>query len=190
LVEQAERREARLGREASEVLVERVGLNKWNLESELEKLLLVKKEVTEDDVREVIPASLQAEIFSVLGALAQGKRAEAIEGVSKLLEEGNSEFYVLSMMAYQFKVLFMVRAGIDRGKRQFEVVKETGIKQYAVQKSWEVAKRKPAAFWRAALTRVLATDFAIKQGRVDAKTGVLMLVVGLVAERKGVGGQN
>ncbi|HBE90451.1 MAG TPA: hypothetical protein DDW41_04555 [Candidatus Andersenbacteria bacterium] len=56
---------------------------------------------------------------------------------------------------------------------------EVKIKSYSVQKNWEVAKRRPAVVWRDALTRVLVTDWAIKQGRMDARTGVLMLVAGL-----------
>jgi len=165
---------------AAHLLVERVGLSRWELMSELEKLMLRHKKITEELVRENTSETMQAEIFNVLDALVRGDRERAILGVKTILEEGNSEFYLLSMLAYQLRTLFVVRAAIDLGERQFDVVKEAKMKQYSVQKSWEAAKRRPAAFWREALTRVLATDFAIRQGKVEARTAVLMLVVGLV----------
>ena len=41
--------------------------------------------------------------------------------------------------------------------------------------------RRLKAAERETLTRVLATDFAIKQGKLDARTGVTMLVSSLLA---------
>lgn len=180
LVELAKEKQVQLGFEAARLLIDRVGLSRWELILELEKLSLVKDIITEDDVKAAVSASAQAEIFSTLDALARGERERAIEAIKILLEDGNGEFYILSMLVYQFRTLFAIRSGIDRGKKQFDVVRETGMKQYAVQKNWDLAKKQPAVFWRSALTRVLATDFAIRQGRVDARTGVLMLVLGLV----------
>ena len=164
---------------AARILVERVGHDRWRLLGELEKLALTKTKISSADVMDVWPEIEQAEIFAILDALARGEKARAIKGIQVLLEEGNGEFYILAMLAYQLRTLFIVRSGLDRGLKQFEIVREFKIKSYSVQKNWEAAKRRPAQMWRDALTRVLATDFAIKQGRVDARTGVLMLVAGL-----------
>jgi|GEM_PF-2158465 DNA polymerase III delta subunit len=180
LIDQAKSKNVELSLQVARLLVERVGLSRWELTSELEKLALVKDKITENDVKEAVSASAQAEIFAVLNSLARGEKDQAIAGINVLLEDGNSEFYILSMLAYQFRTLFAVRTGSDQGKTQFDVAKANSMKPYAVQKNWGVANTKPAIFWQSALTRVLATDFAIRQGRVSAKTGVLMLVLGLV----------
>jgi len=166
---------------AARTMVQRLGSDRWRLIGELEKLALTVINITVAEVTAVVPEPEQAEIFSVLDALARGEKGRAIEGIQVLLEEGNGEFYILAMLAYQLRTLFVVRSGIDQGLKQFEVVREAKIKSYSVQKNWEVAKRRPAVVWRDALTRVLATDWAIKQGRMDARTGVLMLVAGLRA---------
>jgi len=180
LVKLAKDRQVELDYRVAQLLVDRVGLSRWELAAELEKLALVKKEIGEREVSEAVPASAQAEVFAVLDALARGAKERVVAGINNLLAQGNGEFYILSMLAYQFKTLLVVRRGIDQGKKQFEIVRESGLKQYSVQKNWEAARRRPAEFWRAALTRVLATDYAIRQGKVDARTGVLMLVAGLV----------
>lgn len=179
LVEEAQKLGAKMDMSAARMMVHRLGSDRWRLMGELEKLALTVMNITMSEVAAVVPEPEQAEIFSVLDAWARGEKAQALRGIRVLLEEGSSEFYVLAMLAYQLRTLFVVRSGMDRGLKQFEVVREAKIKSYSVQKNWEAAKRRPAAVWRDALTRVLATDFAIKQGRVDARTGVLMLVVGL-----------
>ncbi len=179
LKEEAEKLGAVMDIEAARMIVERAGQDRWILKGELEKLALTVKKITTAEVAMAVPESEQAEIFSVLDALARGEKRRAINGIQVLLLEGNGEFYILAMLAYQLRTLFIVRAGIDRGLKQFEIVREARIKSYSVQKNWEAAKRRTAPAWRDALTRVLATDFAIKQGKVDARTGVLMLVAGL-----------
>lgn len=179
LVEKAKGLGSAMDLEAARMLVERVGADRWKLTGELEKLALSAAKITVSEVMAAVPEPEQAEIFSVLDALARGEKSKAIKGIQILLKEGSGEFYILAMLAYQIRTLFMVRSGMDRGLKQFEIVKEYKVKQYSVQKCWDAAKRRPATAWRDALTRVLATDYAIKQGKVDARTGVLMLVVGL-----------
>jgi DNA polymerase-3 subunit delta len=179
LVVEAQELGATMDVNAARMMVQRLGSDRWRLIGELEKLALTVTKITTSEVMAAVPEPEQAEIFSVLDAWARGEKARALKGIGVLLEEGNGEFYILAMLAYQLRTLFMVRSGIDQGLKQFEVVREAKIKSYSVQKNWEAAKRRPAVVWRDALTRVLATDFAIKQGRVDARTGVLMLVMGL-----------
>ena len=179
LVEEAKKLGTKMDVNAARTMVQRLGSDRWRLIGELEKLALTVINITVAEVTAVVPEPEQAEIFSVLDALARGEKGRAIEGIQVLLEEGNGEFYILAMLAYQLRTLFVVRSGIDQGLKQFEVVREAKIKSYSVQKNWEVAKRRPAVVWRDALTRVLVTDWAIKQGRMDARTGVLMLVAGL-----------
>lgn len=177
IIEEAQKLGAKIDTGAARMMVQRLGSDRWRLMGELEKLALTVTNVTMSEVMAAVAEPEQAEIFSVLDAWARGEKARALRGIQVLLEEGNGEFYILAMLAYQLRTLFVVRSGMDRGLKQFEVVREAKIKSYSVQKNWEAAKRRPAVVWRDALTRVLATDFAIKQGRVDARTGVLMLVV-------------
>ena len=87
------------------------------------------------------------------------------------------------MLAYQFRTLLAVKDGILAKQREFEIVRAAKLHPYVVQKSMPVARRWERNALLAALTRILATDFAIKQGKVEARTGLLLLVLGLVNQK-------
>ncbi len=167
---------------AARVLVERVGCDKWRLGCELDKLLLTSETITEQIVIQAVPPAAEAEIFSTLEALVRGEAKWAVSSIETLLAE-YSEFYVLVMLMYQFRTLLIVRAGLEAGKRVHDIVREGKLKQFAVEKNLPYAKRFSRPALVAALTKILATEFAIKQGKVDARTGLMMLVLGLAGQQ-------
>lgn len=167
---EAKQREVILERGAARVLIERAGNDRWRLLSELERLSLVHTEITAEIIEREIDAQAEAgEVFELLSALVRGNKQEVARQLEALLESGESEFYILSMLAYQFRLLYMVARGQTRG-----------LTPGAVRRNTPVARQRPAAAWLESLTRVVATDFAIKQGKTDPRTGVTMLVLGLV----------
>jgi len=179
LTAQARARGASLSEAAARLLVEHLGADRWRLLNQLEVLTLTSTSVTVEVVQQAVPASERAEIFSMLRALAAGKRVVAVRQLLLLLAAGEGEFYILAMLAYQFRTLLQIREGIDQGWDVARIVSESGIKPYVVQKNYPYAQRFSTTFLRDALTRILATDFAIRRGRVDQRTAVTMLVMAL-----------
>jgi DNA polymerase III delta subunit len=178
---EAHRRGGTLDRAAAGVLVGHAGVDRWRLSAELDKLLLVSPTITAAAVRAAVPAPAAAEIFDILDALSRGRAQRALSGVVTLLESGEGEFYILSMLAYQFRTLYAIRRSIDSGLTPAEIIKTTGIKPYAVTKNYPHAQRFSLSYLREALTRILATDFSIRRGTVDQRTAVLMLVFNLAS---------
>lgn len=179
LIKEAGRLGGEIDREAAKELVNRVGVDRWRLTSELERLLLMASRVSRQVVIANVSAKVTAQIFTMLDALIAGDRRRVINDVQALLAEGNNEFYLLSMLAYQFRTLLIIRLGIDKGYHHDKIVQESKLNRYSVQKNYVQAKRFPLEYLRGALARILATDFAIKRGKVEARTGLLMLVLGL-----------
>lgn len=180
LMAQAEQRGGRLDEAAARMMVERLGVDSWRLITELEKILVTQEHVTVDYVAAAVLQGPSAEMFAMLEALTRGDLGRAVTSVEILLGEGNGEFYILSMLAYQFRTLLAIRRGIDQGRGQAEMAGACGLKPYSVQKNYSHARRFSENYLRNALTRILATDFSIRQGKVDQRTGLMMLVLGLV----------
>lgn len=164
---------------AAEVLVDRVGGDRWRLKSELMRLMLMSEVIKSGDVEDSVPVSAEAEVFEMLEALVDGRRGVAMKQMKTLLSGGESEFYILSMLAYQFRTLLAVRDGIDRGFTANDIASKGKMNPYAVQKSMGPAKKKPAIVWREDLRKILATDFLIKQGKAEARTALQMLMLSL-----------
>lgn len=157
---------------AAKLLLERVGKNGWRLRSEMARLLLQSETITKDLIEQEIPPSPQAEIFRTIEAMAAGQGKLAVQQVLDLLQTGQSEFYILSMMAYQFKTLYLVKTGQSGAAK---------LHPYVVQKSEALTRRFSANQLLDILTRILAVDVAIKQGKMEPRTGLTMTVLGLVA---------
>ena len=180
LIKEAKERGGEIDREAAKELAERAGVDRWRLTSELERLLLMSSRVSKQLVIANVSMRATAQIFFMLDALVAGNKRRVIHDVRALLAEGNNEFYLLSMLAYQFRTLLIIRMGIDKGYGHGEIARESKLKPYSVQKNYVQAKRFSQEYLRGALARILATDFAIKRGKVEARTGLLMLVLGLM----------
>lgn len=181
LVAEAERRGGEIESGAAHMLVDRLGGNRWRLINELEKLLLRSEHITTNIVDQAVVGAESAEIFAMLDALVRRDRRYVVRSLIALLEEGDNEFYILSMLAYQFRTLLIIRTGIDQGKTRERIISQGDLKPYAVQKNYSYAQRFSRTYLRGALTRILATDFAIRRGKVDQRTAVLMLVLSLAS---------
>lgn len=174
--------QGQIAREATMELVARVGSDRWRLRSELDKLLVLEGAIDVATVRRHVPeGEVAGEVFAMLDAMATGNRVGATRRLSALLESGESEFYILSMVAYQLRTLLVVRQGQEAGQSESMVAKIAGLHPYVVQKNWRAAERWSRSQLVGLMTRLLATDMAIKRGVVEPRTGVTMMLVGMTS---------
>jgi len=154
---------------AAQVLIQRLGSDRWRLRGEVARLSLRYQVVDKDIVAKAVPeAAVQHQIFGVLDALVSGRGGQAIRMVQEMLEAGENEFFILAMLAYQFRSLYLVASGNTQD-----------LHSYVVDKRRRVAASRPAKAWAEGLTRITATDFAVKQGRTEPQVALAMLMIGL-----------
>lgn len=176
LEKEAAKRGSVFEKNAARVLVERVGDDRWLLLSELEKLSLQHEVITAQQIKEILPEQLETTVFIMLDSLVRGDQAAVAQAVEQLIESGAGELYILSMLAYQFRTLLSIRQALQKGEQPQD------LKPYVIQKNTPIAQRFSASQFLDILTRVLATDFAIKQGTVEARTALWLLITGLTAQ--------
>lgn len=167
---------------AASALIERLGTDRWRLQSELDRMLVTTKHLTTKDVEHTTPTPVAAEIFATLDALVSGNQAQALRNVQTLLEQGNSEFYLLSMLAYQFRTLVLIRAGLNEQRGDRELARLAKLHPFVISKNKSIAARYTIPQLTDILTRLAATDLAIKSGKVEARTALIMLVINLAQQ--------
>lgn len=167
LVAAAKKKGSEITPAAAQRLIEHYGFDRWRLLTELEKLTVRNDTIELKDLEEWL-GQTETSIFAALEALALGKAGSALAQFERLWEAGESELYVLTMLAYQFRVLAAIKTGDT-----------ADFKPFVIQKNEARARRWSRAAAVAGLTKILATDFAIKQGKMDPRTGVTMLVLSL-----------
>jgi DNA polymerase III delta subunit len=146
-------------------------VDRWRLIAEIEKMSL--------GGQAEIAASQEADIFAVVRQVAEGKSAQALTGVEQLLAQGASEFYIFSLLSYQFRLLHAIKWGQERGWSRERVAQYFGVAPFAAERHWNAA----AQFQRPALLghllKIAAAEAAIKTGILEARTSLLMLIVGM-----------
>lgn len=181
LTHEAQQQGSVLDGAAGQELVARVGQDRWQLLQELTKLSAVHASVTLQHVRAAVAeAGAEANVWRMLDALGRGDASLALEELEALRGSGESEFRLLSLLSYQLKVIFLITAA--KGKSAKEIAAEVDLHPFVVEKNMRLARRLPPALVTDMYTRLLATDFSIKQGIVDARTGLTMLVLGLAQQ--------
>lgn len=180
LIAEAKKEGRALEPSAATTLIERVGKDGWRLRAELAKLVLRSNHITQEEVIVAVDAdAAEANIFNLLEALSGIDRATPLRHLEELLQQGHSELYIISMLAYQFRTLLRIQRAHASGLSASAVARELKLHPFVVEKSMRHLTRFSGAQLLDILTRVLATDFAIKQGKIDPRTGLLMLVWGI-----------
>lgn len=163
----------KFGSGAAQAMIQRLGRDRWRLGCEVARLSLRHDVITPSTIRREVPeAAVQHQIFAVLDALVGGRGGQAIQMVQDMLAAGENEFFIFSMLAHQFRSLYLVASGNTQG-----------LHPYVVEKNRRVAVSRPAAAWSEDLTRITAADFAVKQGKAEAPVALTMLMLALGARK-------
>ena len=118
LQNEAERLHIPLESDAAGYLVERAGLDIWQLLNELQKCASRIGEgeiVTTNIIEEMVRPALQDTIFSFADALGSRQTAHAIGILRELLASGEAPIVLLSRIATHFRYLLQARAILDAG---------------------------------------------------------------------------
>ena len=164
-----EREGAKITQGVLEKLIDFVGNDLWRLNNEVKKLVNYKKGGSIDltDINLLVKPEIEAEIFETIDALAQKNKKKALKFVEKHLEKGDSPFYLLSMINYQFRNLIIVKTGGQYG---------SGIHPYAARKAANLTKFFSLKELKMAYQKIFEADLEIKTGKINPEEGIRMLI--------------
>ena len=181
--QEARRRGKTFTPQAVSALVEAVGPNVAALDSELEKLALYAGEngtIAERDVEDVVPASRTRSMFDLSEAIAGGDTPGALRLTERLLLRGRRPEEIVGFLGAQMRRLWRVKRMLSEGKTQTEIQKALGMRDFAVQKSARLVRRREDQ-WLAERMRLLAeADAEMKTTSLVAREQ-LVWVTALVA---------
>jgi DNA polymerase-3 subunit delta len=176
-------------RDAAVLLTELVGADTVSLDTELEKLatyLGTETRVTVPVVDALVGAVTQDSIFALVDAIAIGDHKEAFRLLHAQLESSSTNaidfaLYLIRMLARQVRILLRIRLGQDAGRQQRQIASELRLPPYYTERYVRQARRLSNERLKAAFEALAALEFALKQGKADAATGLDLLVIDLCA---------
>lgn len=167
---------------AIQAIAEMVGNDLWTLDRELEKLSLYAagRDIAESDVRALVPYAQEANIFAAVDSIMDGRPGNALRLLTQLMQEGREPLYIMAMIERQLRLIALARDLTERGVVQPELGRRMGANsEFVVRKTLGQARRMSMPEIARKYQRVLESDLAIKQGRLDPAVSLELLVADL-----------
>ena len=150
--------------------------------TELEKLKLYcydSKEITTNDIDEIVTKSLDDDIFTLVDAIMTNKKATAIELYQDMLLHGGDAKQILSLVANQFTLYYQTRILKQDGYSSSDIAKELGIHPYRVQLALEKTYRYTDAELLKKISQLAELDYKSKIGKQNVEDGFLLFFLAL-----------
>jgi len=167
-------------------LVEFVGDDLRQLDQELIKLadyVAGQRAVTRADVRRLVPATRQANIFALVDALGLGDAPTAGRLMQHALDVDNEQpLRLLGMISRQYRLLIQAKALQARGVKAAEIAKTLNVPDWTAPKLLKQASRHTFARLEWAMERILAADEGIKTGKIGDREAMDILLAELVGK--------
>lgn len=181
VIEHVERKGGKIDFSAANDLALFVGADLRALDREMEKLVVYKsgETIRREDVRAMVATAQEESIFELVDALGQRKTQRALELLHEQLRHNANEFYLLSMIARQYRILFQVCDLAARGLSSDAIQKQLGLHPFVAKKMSEQARSYTADQLEAILFKLLDLDVSLKTSRLEAPLALDLLLVEL-----------
>lgn len=149
------------------------------IKNEAEKLCCYTegREINQNDIYAIISTKNDTDIFNLVDFLSQRKPQASLDILNDLVFRGESINSILRMIERQFKLLFDIKLGMEKGKGKEELAKELTIHPYLCEKMMLQSKKFTFNQIEKIMDLCLDTEKNIKSSTVDEKTEMELLII-------------
>ena len=108
--------------------------------------------------------------------MAQKNKKEAFSLLHKHIENGDNALYLLSMIAYQFKNLLIIKELIEKRLPYAVVSKNSGLHPFVVKKTYYLCGQFSFNELKKIYQKIFQADLDIKTGKIDPELTLDLLV--------------
>ncbi len=179
-----------ISREALNTLTYMAGRELTRLSGELDKLAAYlgedRDEIDEADVRAIVPASLEYNIFELLNSLLSGDMMKGQQTVNSLLQGGQTTMGILAMLTRQIRQLAHMKCALDAGTPVAVVQQQLGMHPYAARQTARQCAKLRAEWLTGLYEKCVDFDYAVKSGRLRDRDALDSLIaeIALAAKAK------
>ena len=119
-------------------------VNLFDVDGEVSKLISYcgDKEIVEiDDVDAIIKKSFESNIFELLDEIGNGNSLKAVKITHMLLDSGEAELKIMSMISRQFRIIYKTKVFEEEGYTASTIASKLGIPVFVARKNSGIAKR-------------------------------------------------
>ncbi|MBI4670096.1 MAG: DNA polymerase III subunit delta [Chloroflexi bacterium] len=181
VIDHVEKKGGKIDFSAANDLALFIGADLYALDSEIEKLILYRsgETIRRDDVRAMVAPAQEQSIFELVDALGQRKTQRALELLHAQLRHNANEFYLLTMIARQYRIMLQVRDLATRGLGNDAIQKQLGLHPFVMKKMSEQARNYSVEQLDGIMHKLLDTDVSLKTSKLEPTLALDLLVVDL-----------
>lgn len=181
VIDHVEKKGGKIDFSAANDLAIFIGPDLRALDSEIEKLILYRNAETirRDDVRFMVAPAQEQSIFELVDALGQRKTQRALELLHEQLRHNANEFYLLTMITRQYRMMLQVRDLTTRGMGAEAIQKQLGIHPFVTKKISEQARNYSVEQLENIMRKLLDVDVSLKTSKLEPELALDLLVVEL-----------
>ncbi len=147
-----------------------LGTDSLRVNNEVNKLVAYDKKVTRENVELLVNAGYFNTIFDLTDAIATRNTKKALHNLEKILEGGESEVYLVSMIAMQVRNLLIIQDLKSHGLSESEMVSRSKLHPFVVKKCLGQTRNFTEEQLVSMHKGLLDLDIALKSGVADPKT--------------------
>lgn len=174
------REQKTIDRQAVDLLLSKTGAGMDNIRSELDKLIsycMEKEQIIAEDVEAVCTTQTVSRIFDMITAIATKRQHQALELYYDLLTLKEPPMRILYLIVRQFNGLLQVKEALTDGRGNAQIASEMGVAPFIVGKYVTQAKYFSIEQIKDALKDCVDTEEAVKNGKLDDKMGVELIII-------------
>ena len=142
-----------------------------------------KREITKDDILLLVGEHLEPKIFSTIDAIGSRNRKLAIKLLAGHLQKGESPLQLLSMFAWQFRILLSIKDLVEKKISVNEIAQKLKLHPFAFKKNFIAAEQFSLTELKEIYKRIFSLDLAFKTGK-GSPDQLLYLFVASTASKK------
>ncbi|MFA6307495.1 MAG: DNA polymerase III subunit delta [Patescibacteria group bacterium] len=123
---------------ALDLLISYLGSDLWQINNEINKLVsFAKDDINEEDVRSLVQANIDENIFKLIDAIGDKDKALALKLIEEKLDNGVNHQYILTMIIRQYRLLIKAKSLGDKAKNYFALMQVLKVPKFIAQKTYQ-----------------------------------------------------
>lgn len=162
-----------------------LGNDLWRQSNEIDKLLAYEKKISKESIELLVNPQVEADIFGMIEAVARRDLKNAMRELYRLLQTGEHELYLLTMIGYEYRNLLIIKDLEERMKsgNAWALAKRAGLHPFVVQKAWAILPNYKLEDLKVIYGKILDFDVRIKTGKIEPRVGLELLIYQLTTQK-------
>ena len=170
----------KITRETMNYIIDNLGNDLEKISCEIEKLLCytLNKEVIEiSDVDAVCTQEITGKIFEMIDAMGNKNKEKALKLYYDLLSQKEPPMRILFMLSRQFNIMLQVKELSDKRVDKKDIENKLKMKSFVITKTQNQIKNFTGNSIRNAIEKSIELEEAIKNGNINEKVAVELLLI-------------